>query len=127
MLNHIVIQGRLVRDPELRQTQNGTAVATFTLAVDRDFAKDQADFFSCTAWRNTAEFVSKYFRKGQLAVVSGKMQSRNWTDKDNNKRTAWEIQAENVYFGESKRDTPELHQVSPELHPVLDDEEDIPF
>lgn len=109
MLNHIVIMGRLPRDPELRRTQNGTAVASFTLAVDRDF-KDKAtgekatDFIDVVAWRNTAEFVSRYFSKGRMAVVEGRLQIRDWTDKDGNKRRSAEVIADNVYFGDSKRD-----------------------
>lgn len=107
MLNHITIMGRLVRDPELRRTQSGTAVASFTLAVDRDFAnKDtnekECDFIDCVAWRNTGEFVSKYFSKGRMAVVSGRLQIRNWTDNNGNKRKAAEVVADNVYFGDSK-------------------------
>ena len=109
MLNHINIMGRLTRDPELRRTGSGTAVASFTLAVDRDFSgKDggekETDFIDCTAWRNTAEFVSKYFTKGRMAVVSGRLQIRNWTDKEGNKRRSAEVVAENVYFGDSKRE-----------------------
>ena len=109
MLNHIVIMGRFVRDPELRRTQNGTSVASFTLAVDRD-RKDEngsreCDFISCVAWKGTADFVSRYFSKGSMAVVSGRLQIREWTDKDGNKRSSAEIVAENVYFGDSKRDT----------------------
>lgn len=107
MLNKIIIMGRLVRDPELRRTQGGTAVTSFRLAVDRDYkAEDgsrQADFFDVVAWRSTAEFVSKYFTKGRMAVVDGRLQSRPWTDKDGNKRVAIEIVAESVYFGDSKR------------------------
>ena len=103
MLNHIDIQGRLTKDPELRATQSGTSVVTFTLAVDRDFQKDTTDFFSCVAWRQTAEFVSKYFSKGQLMVASGKMQSRKWQDRDGVNRIAWEVQVDNVYFGDSKK------------------------
>lgn len=108
MLNHIVIMGRMVRDPEMRRTGSGIAVVNFTLAVDRDFAQNgqkETDFVDCVAWRHTGEFVGKYFTKGSMAVVSGRLQSRKWTDKDGNKRTAWEIQAENVYFGSSKRDS----------------------
>ena len=110
MLNRIAIQGRLVRDPELRRTESGTAVASFTLAVDRDFAdkssgKKEVDFIDCVAWRNTGEFVSKYFTKGSMAVVSGRLQIRNWTDKDGNKRRAAEVVAERVYFGDSKEAT----------------------
>lgn len=109
MLNHIVIMGRLTRDPELRRTGSGIAVTSFTVAVDRDFApKDgserETDFIDCVAWRNTGEFVSKYFSKGRMAVVSGRLQIRSWTDKDGNKRRTAEIVADNVYFGESKRD-----------------------
>ena len=109
MLNHIVIMGRLVRDPELRMTQSQTQVASFTLAVDRDFGgrdggEKQTDFIDCVAWRQTAEFVSKYFTKGRMAVVSGRLQSRKWEDREGNKRTSWEIVAENVYFGDSRRD-----------------------
>ncbi len=108
MLNHIVIMGRLTRDPELRRTGSGIAVTSFTVAVDRDFApKDgserETDFIDCVAWRSTGEFVSKYFTKGSMAVVSGRLQIRGWTDKDGNKRRTAEIVADNVYFGESKR------------------------
>lgn len=108
MLNHIVVMGRLTRDPELRQTPSGVSVASFTLAVDRD-RKDQngekiADFIDVLVWRNTAEFVSKYFTKGRMAVVSGRLQIRNWTDKDGNKRKSAEIVADSVYFADSKKD-----------------------
>ena len=110
MLNHIVIMGRLTRDPELRRTGSGVAVASFSLAVDRDFApKDggerETDFIDCVAWRQTGEFVSKYFTKGRMAVVSGRLQIRSWTDKDGNKRRTAEVVADNVYFGDSKRDS----------------------
>ena len=108
MLNHIVLMGRLTRDPELRRTGSGIAVASFTLAVDRDFAAQGAeretDFVDIVAWRNTAEFVSRYFTKGRMAVVSGRLQIRNWTDKEGNKRRSAEVVADNVYFGDSKRD-----------------------
>ena len=108
MLNHIVIMGRLTRDPELRRTSSGIAVASFTVAVDRDFGgrdggERETDFIDCVAWRQTGEFVSKYFTKGSMIVVSGRLQIRNWNDKDGNKRRSAEIVAENVYFGESKR------------------------
>ena len=107
MLNHITLMGRLTRDPELRRTGSGTPVASFTLAVDRDFGgKDggekETDFIDIVAWRNTAEFVSKYFTKGRMAVVSGRLQIRGWTDKDGNKRKTAEVVADNVYFGDSK-------------------------
>ena len=109
MLNHIVIMGRLTRDPELRRTGSGIAVTSFSLAVDRDFgSKDggerETDFIDCVAWRSTGEFVSKYFTKGSMAVVSGRLQIRSWTDKDGNKRRTAEVVADNVYFGDSKRD-----------------------
>ena len=108
MLNHITIMGRLTREPELRRTGSGIAVASFTLAVDRDFSpKDggerETDFIDCVAWRQTGEFVSKYFTKGSMAVVSGRLQIRGWTDKDGNKRRSAEVVADNVYFGDSKR------------------------
>ena len=108
MLNHIVIMGRLTRDPELRYTQAQVPVASFTVAVDRDFGgrdggEKQTDFIDCSAWRQTGEFVSKYFRKGSMIVVSGRLQSRKWQDRDGNNRTSWEISADNVYFGESRR------------------------
>ena len=107
MLNKIVIMGRLTSEPELRRTDNGTAVTSFTLAVDRDFAdkqtgKKETDFIECVAWRNTAEFVDKYFDKGRMAVVSGRLQIRGWTDKDGNKRRTAEVVADSVYFGDSK-------------------------
>ena len=108
MLNHITIMGRLVRDPELRRTGSGIAVASFRVAVDRDFGgrdggERETDFIDCVAWRQTGEFVSKYFTKGSMIVVSGRLQMRNWNDKEGNKRTSAEVVAENVYFGESKR------------------------
>ena len=109
MLNHITIMGRLTRDPELRRTGTGIAVASFTVAVDRDFADKQSgeketDFIDCVAWRKTGEFVQKYFAKGSMIVVSGRLQIRSWTDKDGNKRRTAEIVADNVYFGDSKND-----------------------
>ena len=109
MLNHITIMGRLVRDPELRRTGSGIAVASFTVAVDRDFGgrdggERETDFIDCVAWRQTGEFVSKYFTKGRMIVVSGRLQIRSWNDKDGNKRRTAEVVAENCYFGDSKRD-----------------------
>ena len=110
MLNRIILMGRLTRDPELRHTQTGTPVASFSLAVDRDF-KDRntgektTDFIDIVAWRSTAEFVSKYFTKGRMAVVEGRLQIRDWTDKDGGKRRSAEVVADNVYFGDSKRDS----------------------
>ena len=110
MLNHIVIMGRLTRDPELRRTGSGIAVASFSVAVDRDFGKNEngekeTDFIDCVAWRNTAEFVSKYVTKGRMVAVSGRLQIRSWTDKDGNKRRSAEIVADNVYFADSRRDS----------------------
>ena len=107
-LNVCTIMGRLTRDPELRRTGSGVAVANFTLAVDRDYnpkdgAEKEVDFIDCIAWRASAEFVNKYFSKGQMAVVSGKLRIRNWTDKDGNKRRSAEVEAESVYFGDTKK------------------------
>ena len=108
MLNQIFIMGRLTRDPELRHTASGTPVASFTVAVDRDFkTKDgekETDFIDVVAWRSSAEFVSKHFRKGRMAVVSGRLQMRKWTDKEGNNRVSAEVVAENIYFGDSKKD-----------------------
>lgn len=109
MLNHITIMGRLTRDPELRYTQSQTPVASFTLAVDRDFGsrdggEKQTDFIDCVAWRQTAEFVSKYFQKGRMAVVSGRLQIRDWTDREGGKRRSAEVVVDNIYFGDSRRD-----------------------
>ena len=108
MLNHITIMGRLTRDPELRYTQSQTPVASFTLAVDRDYGsrdggEKQTDFIDCVAWRSTAEFVSKYFQKGSMAVVSGRLQIRDWTDREGGKRRSAEVVVDNIYFGESRR------------------------
>lgn len=106
-LNHVFLQGRLVRDVELRSTQSGTSVATLTIAVDRDYARDGAsdktDFVNVVCWKQTAEFASKYMQKGSMVVVSGRLESRKWEDKNGNKRTEWEVVADRLYFGESKR------------------------
>ena len=108
MLNRIILMGRLTRDPELRRTGSGTAVTSFSLAVDRDFksqsGEKETDFIDIVAWRSTADFVSRYFTKGRMAVVTGRLQIRNWTDKEGNKRRSAEVVADNVYFGDSKRD-----------------------
>ena len=109
MLNHITIMGRLTRDPELRRTGSGIAVASFTLAVDRDFTDKQSgeketDFIDCVAWRQTGEFVSKYFTKGRMAVVSGRLQVRKWQNKEGENRYSTEVVADNVYFGDSKKE-----------------------
>ena len=147
MLNHIVIQGRLTRDPELRRTGNGTAVASFTVAVDRDFApKDggerKTDFITCVAWRGTGEFIAKHFTKGRMIVVDGRLEMRDWTDKDGNKRTSAEINVDNAYFGDSKKEAssgdsyganPYLAAVTPNTAPsqdfeMLDDDDaQLPF
>ena len=108
MLNKIILMGRLTRDPELRRTQSGTAVTSFSLAVDRDFksqsGEKETDFIDIVAWRGTAEFVSKYFTKGRMAVVEGRLQIRDWTDRDGGERRSAEVIADNVYFGDSKRE-----------------------
>lgn len=109
MLNHITAMGRMTRDPELRRTNSGTAVASFSIAVDRDYSgKDggekKTDFIDCVAWRSTGEFISKYFSKGRMIVVDGRLEMRDWTDKDGNKRRSAEINVANAYFGDSKKD-----------------------
>ena len=108
MLNKIYLMGRLTRDPELRRTQSGTAVASFSLAVDRDYktqnGEKETDFIDIVAWRNTAEFISKYFTKGRMAVVEGRLQIREWKDKEGNRRRSAEVVADNVYFGDSRHD-----------------------
>lgn len=117
MLNKVIVMGRFVRDPELRRTQNGVAVASFTVAVDRDYAANgerETDFIPCVVWRQGAEFVEKYFRKGRMVVVSGRLQVRQYTDKEGAKRTIAEIVADNVYFGESKRDRDEADYAAAE-------------
>ena len=131
MLNHITLMGRLTRDPELRYTQSGTAVASFTLAVDRDFASKeggerQTDFIDVVAWRQTGEFVSKYFQKGSMAVVTGRLQIRDWQDKEGNKRISTEIIAEEFDFADSKKDTEEVQERTTE-HINLDDSDVLPF
>lgn len=105
MLNHITIQGRLCKNPELRYTPNNIPVATFCVAVDRDYDRQKTDFINVVAWRQTAEFVDKYLRKGQLIVVSGSLQLRDWTDKRGDKRTVAEVVAEHVYFCGDKPNT----------------------
>ena len=121
MLNKIILMGRLTRDPELRRTGNGTAVTSLTLAVDRDYksqsGEKETDFIDVVAWRSTAEFVSRYFAKGRMAVVEGRLQIRDWTDKDGGKRRSAQVVADNVYFGDSKRtvsdsDTPAAGEIA---------------
>lgn len=127
MLNRICIMGRLTAAPELRYTQQNTPVASFTVAVDRDYqqggSEKQTDFIPCVAWRGTAEFVSKYFTKGSMAAVSGRLQLRDWTDKDGNKRRTAEVVAESVYFGESKK-----RDASPDVQfEEIPDDGELPF
>lgn len=130
-MNHIILMGRLTRDPELRHTQSQTAVTSFTLAVNRMKKDDPADFIDIVAWRNTAEFVSKYFTKGMMAAVAGRLQIRDWTDKDGNKRRSAEVIAENVYFTESKKnDNPPQLQAQTsgsDFAELEDDDGDLPF
>ena len=122
MLNHWVGMGRLVADPEMRTTNSGTSVVSFTLAVERDFDKEKkADFISCVAWKNTAEFISRYFRKGQMMAVAGSLQSRSWEDRDGNKRTSWEIKVNSAYFAEKKSENLKNDFVE------VDDDGDVPF
>lgn len=105
MLNHVILQGRLTKAPELRQTQGGVSYTTFTLAVDRDFKSNgqkEADFINCSAWRQTAEFLARYFGKGRMVILEGRIEVRAYQDKDGNKRTAWDVVADRVYFGDSK-------------------------
>ena len=122
MLNKVFLQGRMCADPVLRHTQSGTAVASFTIAVDRDFknqnGEKEADFVNCVAWKGTAEFVSRYFTRGRMAVVEGRLQSRKYQDKDGNNRTAYEVVASSVYFGDSKKDTDPLDKLADDAAPV---------
>lgn len=144
MLNHITIMGRLTRDPELRRTGSGVAVANFAIACERDFSgKDssekETDFVGCVAWRSTGEFVSKYFSKGRMAVVDGRLQMRSYTDKDGNRRTAAEVIADNVYFADSKKaaenggNSPTAAEAATPAAPAagnfapIDDDEPLPF
>lgn len=134
MLNNIVVMGRLTRDPEMRSTRSGATVANFTLAVDRDYTGNDGeratDFVDCVAWRNTAEFVEKYFRKGQMAVVSGRLESSKWEDRDGNRRTSWAVVADSVYFGEAKRDTAPQTPTAyspPKMEELEDDDGELPF
>lgn len=150
MLNHIVIMGRVVRDPELRTTQSGISVCSFTLACDRDFkAKDggekETDFIDCVAWRSTAEFVCKYFRKGRMMAVEGRLQLRDWVDKEKNKRRSAEIQVSSAYFADSKSKEQEAPAIpygaangfpfeaalpngfAPDFAAIDDSDDDLPF
>ena len=141
MLNKIILMGRLTRDPELRRTGSGTAVTSFSLACDRDFKSQsgdkETDFIEVVAWKNTAEFVSKYFTKGRMAVVEGRLQIRDWTDKAGNKRTTAEVVAYNVYFADSKRSESNDNQkenfnalsgrLSDDFVPISEEDGEIPF
>lgn len=131
MLNKIFIMGRLTRDPELRRTQGGNAVTSFALAVDRDFKSadgtKETDFIDVVAWRNTAEFAAKYFTKGRMAVVEGRLQMRDWTDKEGNKRRIAEVVAGNIYFGDSKREDAPAGNSAPTFEEIEDDGGDLPF
>ena len=141
MLNKIIIMGRLTIDPELRRTGSGTAVTSFSMACDRDFKSQsgdkETDFIEVVAWKNTAEFVSKYFSKGRMAVVEGRLQIRDWTDKDGGKRRSAEVVADNVYFADSKRSESNDNQkenfnalsgrLSDDFVPISDEDGEIPF
>lgn len=136
MLNHIDIMGRLTKDVELRRTTSGTAVANFTLACERDFGQGgqkESDFIECVAWGKTGEFVEKYFSKGKMAIVSGRLQIRKWEDKNGNKRNTAEIVAENIYFGESKSDIGSKYEstktgaLEPDFPAIFGDDEGLPF
>ena len=141
MLNKIIIMGRLTRDPELRRTGSGTAVTSFSLACDRDFKSQsgdkETDFIEVVAWKNTAEFVSKYFSKGRMAVVEGRLQIRDWTDKDGGKRRSAEVVADNVYFADSKRSESNDNQkenfnalsgrMSDDFVPISEEDGELPF
>lgn len=133
MLNSVIIMGRLTRDPELRRTQGGTAVTSFTMAVDRDFksqsGEKETDFIDVVAWRNTGEFAAKYLAKGRMAAVEGRIQVRDWQDKDGNRRKAVEVVADNVYFADSKRDSKpqESRTVDDQEFDEIEDDGDLPF
>ena len=138
MLNTVIIMGRLTRDPEMRTTQSGVAVASFTLAVDRDYSgseEKQTDFIDCTAWRHSADFVSKYFAKGSMAIVKGRLQIDNYTDNDGNKRKSAKVIADNIYFGESKKsggqnggqNTEQITPAPAGFVPVEVDDSELPF
>lgn len=135
MLNHVSIMGRLTKDPELRRTGSGVAVTSFTVAVDRDFVSNgqkETDFLDCVAWRGTGEFVERNFFKGKMIIVDGRLQTRSWNDKDGNKRKTVEIVADNVYFGDSKKDAGEKYESAMNSQSqdfaVLDgDNDELPF
>ena len=130
MLNHIVLMGRLVADPELRTTPSGVSVATFALACDRDFkpksGEKDTDFIDVVVWGKTAEFAANYFNKGRMAIVEGRLQVRNWQDKDGNKRKSTEVVADRMYFGDSKQEGKKQTAPSDDFEEIEDDG-DIPF
>lgn len=131
MLNKCFLLGRMTKDPEIRRTNGGAAVTSFTLAVDRDFktnGEKETDFIEVVAWRNTAEFVSKYFSKGRMAIVEGRLQIRDWTDKNGNKRRTAEVVADNVYFGDSKRENREVPEYKQaDLAEISEEDGELPF
>lgn len=133
-LNKIILMGRLTRDPELRTTQSGVSVTSFTIAVDRDFkegGEKKTDFINIVAWRNTAEFVGKYFAKGRMAIVEGRLQMRSWEDRDGKKRVSAEVVADNVYFGDSKREEGSSYSPPPKAAVTdfseIGPDDDLPF
>lgn len=128
MLNTITLQGRLTADPELRATPNKTSVVTFTIACDNDYGEKHTDFITCVAWRQTAEFISKYFKKGQVIFVTGRLRSRAWEDRDGKKRTEWEVQIDRAYFGDSKSQSSSgTKSQEPGFDDVQDASGDLPF
>lgn len=126
MLNKVILMGRFTRDPELKSTPQGVSTCSFSLAVDRNFTREgeerKADFINCVAWRNTAEFISKYFRKGSMAAIEGSIQTRSWDDNEGKKRYATDVVVSQIYFAESKQDEPEAPVSSP-----MGEEDDLPF
>ena len=132
MLNNITLAGRLTRDPELRRTNSGTAVASLTLAVERDFADKETgerlcDFIDCVAWRGTAEFIERNFRKGQMAIVNGRLEIRKYTDKDGNARRVAEVKVDNIYFGGAKQEAPADAPAAQDFAQITEDDETLPF
>lgn len=131
MLNKVILMGRFTRDPELRSTPQGISTCAFTLAVDRDYVKQgeerKADFINCVAWRNTAEFISKYFKKGSMAALEGSIQTRSWDSTDGKKGYATEVIVNNIYFGESKKDNSPAEDVPEEYTAPMGTDEDLPF
>lgn len=126
-LNHIDIQGRIVRDPEMRRTNSGKAVTSFTISVDRNFTKGESDFFDCVSWDKQGEFVANHFSKGKMILVSGRLQKRKWTDKDGNKRETAEIVTEDVYFCDSKKDSDSNHAPSQDFSYLDEPDGNLPF